>query len=110
MALVTLGEAPDWAMKVPKLRALPKTPIQMTGCISEMKSWIGLLYHFLRSLCVKAQRPWRGPVFAFGGGSRVRGNATEELFSWVSATVADFISSVAIVITKNAPCSSSPVG
>src|SRR5271169_5344295 len=54
-------------MNEPKLSALPNTPSQMTGCIREMKSWIGLPYHFLRSLCVRAQRPWSGPVSAFGG-------------------------------------------
>jgi hypothetical protein len=64
---VTLAGAPDWAMKEPKLRALPKTPSQMIGCIREEKSWSGWPYHFLRSLCVRAQRPWSGPVFALGG-------------------------------------------
>ncbi len=51
-----------------KFRALPKSPIQMTGWISEIISWYGLVYHFRRSLLVSAQSPWVGLSFSFGLG------------------------------------------
>src|SRR5208282_5676371 len=58
-------------MKLLKFSAFPKSPIQITGWISEIISWYGFVYHFLRSLSVRAHRPCRGLVFSFGFGLAV---------------------------------------
>ena len=78
------------------------------GWIKEMKSWMGFPYHFLRSLCVRAQRPCSGPVFAFGGDlvDADVAPAPGEAFSCASSSAAAFISSTNSFASRNAPCSS----
>lgn len=66
IAFCWVSVAPDPEMNVPKFRALPNSASQTTGWISDVSSWIGFVYHFLKSLFVSAHSPCRGLLLSFG--------------------------------------------
>src|SRR5579875_257346 len=92
-----------WETKAEKLRAFPKRASHTTGWMSEMKSWIGFLYHFLRSLFVRAQRPCRGLLFSFGAAFHV-GVGTGRLSTLGTSTRFSSVVVVAALISSGVIC------
>jgi hypothetical protein len=57
--------------------------------MSEIISWNGFVYHFLRSLSVKAQRPCTGLVLTFGLGLTTAGTGCRGVDSRAATSFAD---------------------
>src|SRR3989442_3497653 len=93
---------PPAEMNDPKLTALPNSPSQTAGCISDISSWYGFVYHFFKSLFVRAHSPCNGLVLSLGivldccwascGGSLGRSSCTVTSCKDVSLPTSTFLS------------------